>query len=82
MTVSLNYWVMNPVARVSINIYIYIYVYRNLRTQQMSVLVLLCTSYTTLIDSVFVYIVRMSVNCEGRVRETYPDTSNAVTRKN
>jgi hypothetical protein len=34
---SLNYWVMHPVARVSINIY------RNLRTQQMSVLVLLCT---------------------------------------
>jgi hypothetical protein len=33
-----NYWVMHPVARVSINIY------RNLRTQQMSVLVLLCTS--------------------------------------
>jgi hypothetical protein len=39
---SLNYWVMDPVARVSINI-----VYRNLRTQQMSVLVLLCTFYTT-----------------------------------
>jgi hypothetical protein len=31
---------MQPVARVSINIY------RNLRMQQMSVLVLLCTSYT------------------------------------
>jgi hypothetical protein len=38
---KLNYWVMHPVARVSINIY------RNLRTQQMSVLVLLYTSYTT-----------------------------------
>jgi hypothetical protein len=38
---GLNYWVMHPVARVSINIY------RNLRTQQMSVLVLLCTSYIT-----------------------------------
>jgi hypothetical protein len=37
-----NYWVMHPVARVSINV-----VYRNLRTQQMSVLVLLCTFYTT-----------------------------------
>jgi hypothetical protein len=37
----LNYWVMHPVARVLISIY------RNLRTQQMSVLVLLCTSYTT-----------------------------------
>jgi hypothetical protein len=36
-----NYWVMHPVARVSINIY------RHLRTQQMSVPVLLCTSYTT-----------------------------------
>jgi hypothetical protein len=33
-----NYWVMHPVARVSINI---VYEYRNLRTQQMSVLVLL-----------------------------------------
>jgi hypothetical protein len=31
----------------SIYIYIYIYIYRNLRTQQMSVLVLLFTSYTT-----------------------------------
>jgi hypothetical protein len=31
---------MHPVARVSINIY------RNLRTQQMAVLVLLCTFYT------------------------------------
>jgi hypothetical protein len=38
---DLNYWVMHPVARVSINMH------RNLRTQQMSVLVLLCTSYTT-----------------------------------
>jgi hypothetical protein len=28
-------------------LYIYIYIYRNLRTQQMSVLVLLCTSYAT-----------------------------------
>jgi hypothetical protein len=37
----LNYCIMHPVARVSI------YIYRNLRTQQMSVLVLLCTSYTT-----------------------------------
>jgi hypothetical protein len=36
-----NHWVMHPVARVSTNIY------RNLRTQQMSVIVLLCTSYTT-----------------------------------
>jgi hypothetical protein len=36
-----NHWVMHPVARVSTNIC------RNLRTQQMSVLVLLCTSYTT-----------------------------------
>jgi hypothetical protein len=32
--VNVHYWVMHPVARVSINI-----VYRNLRTQQMSVLV-------------------------------------------
>jgi hypothetical protein len=39
---NLNYWVMHPVARVSINI-----IYRNLRTQQMSVFVLLCTFYTT-----------------------------------
>jgi hypothetical protein len=38
----LNYWVMHPVAHVSINI-----VYRNLRTQQMYVFVLLCTFYTT-----------------------------------
>jgi hypothetical protein len=38
---QLNYWVMHPVAHVSINIY------GNLRTQQMSVLVLLCTSYNT-----------------------------------
>jgi hypothetical protein len=38
---NLKYWVMHPVARVSTNIY------RNLRTQQMSVLVLLCASYTT-----------------------------------
>jgi hypothetical protein len=38
---NLNHWVMHPVARVSINIY------RNLRMQQMSVLVLLWTSYTT-----------------------------------
>jgi hypothetical protein len=38
---NLNCWVMHPVARVSVNIY------RNLRTQQMSVFVLLCTSYTT-----------------------------------
>jgi hypothetical protein len=38
----LKYWVMHPVARVLINI-----VYRNLHTQQMSVLVLLCTFYTT-----------------------------------
>jgi hypothetical protein len=37
---GLNHWVMHPVARVSTNIY------RNLRTQQMSVLVLLCTSYS------------------------------------
>jgi hypothetical protein len=41
-TTWLKYWVMHPVARVSINI-----VYRNLRTQQMSVLVLLCTFCTT-----------------------------------
>jgi hypothetical protein len=38
---NLNHWVMHPVACVSTNIR------RNLRTQQMSVLVLLCTSYTT-----------------------------------
>jgi hypothetical protein len=38
---NLNSWVMHPVARVSINI-----AYRNLRTQQMSVLVLLCTFNT------------------------------------
>jgi hypothetical protein len=36
---SLNHWVMHPVARVSTNIC------RSLRMQQMSVLVLLCTSY-------------------------------------
>jgi hypothetical protein len=36
-----NYWVMHPVARVSVIIY------RNLHVQQMSVLVLLYTSYTT-----------------------------------
>jgi hypothetical protein len=34
-----NHWVMHPVARVSISLN------RNLCTQQMSVLVLLCTSY-------------------------------------
>jgi hypothetical protein len=38
---NLNHWVMHPVARVSTNIS------RNLRTQQMSVLVLLCSFYTT-----------------------------------
>jgi hypothetical protein len=38
---NLNHWVMHPVARVSTSIC------RNLRTQQMSVLGLLCTSYTT-----------------------------------
>jgi hypothetical protein len=42
LSVHLKYWVMHSVARVSINI-----VYRNLRTQQMSVLVLPCTFYTT-----------------------------------
>jgi hypothetical protein len=43
--IYLNHWVMHPVVRVTINQYIYIY--RNHRTQQMSVLVLLCTSYAT-----------------------------------
>jgi hypothetical protein len=51
---NLNYWVMHPVARVSINIY------RNLRTQQMSVLVLLCTSYTTTIENIIKFYIFMS----------------------
>jgi hypothetical protein len=39
--IYINHWVTHPVARVSTNIC------RNLHTQQMSVFVLLCTSYTT-----------------------------------